>query len=632
MLKCNIDFGKLATLDLRTISIGTVLRLNGPGSLQGAENIRSLALTVSIQFADRPLVEKAEIAFSDLLDALDCRALRSLKISFINDGYHIGDDLTTELSASYFLDQLHIVEDTLNALSITLETTDDDGELDWLIDMCQHPVKTMKGFSALKSLVVPQSFIFNGHPEVSSMDDSCKPRDLPPNLEQLELLWPNENVIDWAEDFKSRMTTVAASDSPSQELFTNFRKLTLTCRDDAGLGASYFTEGVSKLWWTLSAIHGIEAEVHDQLRSQTFNLAELYDDEASDEEDSDTDDDDMDGNGWEDEDVRDQTNVLTSLMRPTLEEEGLFVHEIAENLTMDMQLVINAVQRLRDAGNVLASTEAHLSSESRVRLIKVSRDLQRIDAGSEQGQVEADDNGSGIRIPSSCLRYLGELPDPPPSAVSAMRIVILRTLRDLPYPSTGLTENHLQTMLNRVDSQAAETGDGISASIRRAIDDLCHAGFIRTESAQSAPGRRVQVFVKPSIELLNDDHQKVITATDTPIFGANNDDWEDDNDTDVDMPDLETFDPTSGVTIGPAIAPLSRVGQVTETALLRFIRQCGPSGVTHEEAASRLGTSYEEIMFRAAHLRRQGHVREDENQENLHFLSENAELLVEDRN
>lgn len=56
ILKCGIEFEKLTILDLRSISIGTVLRLNGTGSLQGATNLKDLALTVSIQFADRLLV------------------------------------------------------------------------------------------------------------------------------------------------------------------------------------------------------------------------------------------------------------------------------------------------------------------------------------------------------------------------------------------------------------------------------------------------------------------------------------------------------------------------------------------------------------------------------------------------
>lgn len=80
LLKSGIHYESLTSLDLKTISIGTILRLNGRGCLQGAENLHHLALSVSIQFADRPLIEKAEIQLSDLFEALDCRRLRSLKM------------------------------------------------------------------------------------------------------------------------------------------------------------------------------------------------------------------------------------------------------------------------------------------------------------------------------------------------------------------------------------------------------------------------------------------------------------------------------------------------------------------------------------------------------------------------
>jgi hypothetical protein len=80
VLKSGIRFDRLTSLDLKTISIGTILRLNGPGSLQGTENLQELALTVSIQFMDRLLIEKAEIQLSELFEALGCSRLRSLKI------------------------------------------------------------------------------------------------------------------------------------------------------------------------------------------------------------------------------------------------------------------------------------------------------------------------------------------------------------------------------------------------------------------------------------------------------------------------------------------------------------------------------------------------------------------------
>jgi hypothetical protein len=80
VLKSGIRFDNLTSLDLKTISIGTILRLNGPGCLQGTENLQDLALTVSIQFMDRLLIDKAEIQLSDLFEALGCKCLRSLKL------------------------------------------------------------------------------------------------------------------------------------------------------------------------------------------------------------------------------------------------------------------------------------------------------------------------------------------------------------------------------------------------------------------------------------------------------------------------------------------------------------------------------------------------------------------------
>jgi hypothetical protein len=72
VLKSGIQFDSLTSLDLKTITIGTILRLNGPGSLQGTGNLHDLALTVSVQFMDRLLTEKAEIQLSTQLLFTNC--------------------------------------------------------------------------------------------------------------------------------------------------------------------------------------------------------------------------------------------------------------------------------------------------------------------------------------------------------------------------------------------------------------------------------------------------------------------------------------------------------------------------------------------------------------------------------
>jgi hypothetical protein len=228
VLKSGIKFDSLLSLDLKTISIGTILKLNGPRCLEGTENLRDLALTVSVQFADLLLIDKAEIQLSDLFEALGCSRLRSLKMLLINDGYHIGDDLTTQLDAGYFIDQLNTVQGTLETLEITLETTDDESELEWLLDMLTRPKKSMKSFVSLKKLVVPQVFLFTfGSAIWAQSNKICRPKDLPPMLETLEIMYPHEDIEEWVTGFIPRK-------SEERKVLPRFKELMLTCRIEVG--------------------------------------------------------------------------------------------------------------------------------------------------------------------------------------------------------------------------------------------------------------------------------------------------------------------------------------------------------------------------------------------------------------
>ncbi|CAO2649382.1 Nn.00g067670.m01.CDS01 [Neocucurbitaria sp. VM-36] len=119
----------LTTLDLSTVSIGNVLRLNGSRNLQGTNNSQNQLVKSSIQFADRLQVKKAEILFGDLFDLLGCDRLLSPKILLIHDSYLSGVDTMKELDVGYFMDQLHGVQTTLETLAITFETTDHESEL-----------------------------------------------------------------------------------------------------------------------------------------------------------------------------------------------------------------------------------------------------------------------------------------------------------------------------------------------------------------------------------------------------------------------------------------------------------------------------------------------------------------------
>lgn len=297
-LKCGIGFNNLTSLDLKTISIGTVLRLNGPRSLQGTDKLRDLALTASIQFADRPIVEKAEVQFCDLLDALGCNHLSSLKIFLVNDSYHIvGTDLMTQLDAGYFMDQLVSVQETLESLAITFELPDDEIELEWLLDMWKQPKESLKSFTALKRLLLPQTFLFHSGPDVwINGGQCCEAKNLPSTLESLEILYPNQDIAYWVTGFVQK----SSEEMPS---VPRLSQITLTCRDEVGMPSSFFTTEVEEIWWTLFADLGIETFVICQIEGSRENLAGLYHDERLEDSEEETDEDeDDDDDEWSDDD------------------------------------------------------------------------------------------------------------------------------------------------------------------------------------------------------------------------------------------------------------------------------------------------------------------------------------------
>ena len=206
------------------------------------------------------------------------------------------------------MDQLNNMKCSLETLAITLETTEDESELEWLLDMISQPTKSLKHFAALKELVVPQSFLFATDSSIwLHPGKSCRPRDLPPKLETLEILYPHEDVEEWVTGF-------VPSKPDGKRVLPNFRELTLTCRDEVGMPATYFATDIEKIWWTLSTDYSIETYAFCQIQESRQNLAELWlknvDNTDSEDEWSDEDEDDSDGDGDDDAEMPD-------LMDPT---------------------------------------------------------------------------------------------------------------------------------------------------------------------------------------------------------------------------------------------------------------------------------------------------------------------------
>lgn len=272
VLKCGIDFHNLVSLDLKQISIGTILRLNGHGCLQGTEKLQNLVLTVSIQFADRALVRKADAKLSDLFDALDCLYLQSLSITLINDGYQLDDDIVPQFDPGYMMEQISIIQHTLKTLRIQFDSNDYEMELDWLLDLFIEPSNSWEDFSQLKHLAIPQAFFFMiRDDEMTGYPVGVPQKALPPNLESLEVFFPYEEMEPWAYSL--------TMDGKTRLRFPSLQKITLTCRNDVGAPSSHFMTATDEVWLHLSRL-GIDSYLACQASGIFQNLSELYIEQA----------------------------------------------------------------------------------------------------------------------------------------------------------------------------------------------------------------------------------------------------------------------------------------------------------------------------------------------------------------
>ena len=94
----------------------------------------------------------------------------------VSDADPTSEDLINEVDAGYFMDQFTIVQETLEVLAITCEIIDAESDLQELLDMCTPSKRSLKNFSALKRLAIPQAFLFGTSPDVGvHSEDLCQP-------------------------------------------------------------------------------------------------------------------------------------------------------------------------------------------------------------------------------------------------------------------------------------------------------------------------------------------------------------------------------------------------------------------------------------------------------------------------
>lgn len=115
-------------------------------------------------------------------------------------------------------------------------------------------------------------------------DTTCWPKDLPPKLEFLDILYPHAQLEDWVHGF-------VPGESEEAKAIPNIKVLTLVCRDEIGTPASYFAAEVDKIWWVLRAEHGIQSYTFCQILGSRLSLAQQWYDENGSNAESDEDED-----------------------------------------------------------------------------------------------------------------------------------------------------------------------------------------------------------------------------------------------------------------------------------------------------------------------------------------------------
>lgn len=240
------------------------------GSLQGTSNVSTLRLTVSITLFDRVLLEKADVQFGDLLEAFGCVSLKSLNITLINDDSYRISDLAPEIEVEHLITQLRGSCTTLEELDISFSGLRDATEVQWLLEICGPPCRSLQDFIALTRLSLPQTFLMN----ITAMSwngkrEACQPYNLPPHLSSLTIVHPHTEVKEWALGF------LESSFSGHHE-YRQLKKLILACHDEVGTPACFFVSSFDDIWQRLSREVALKSHVVCQVNMSAVELSGLH--------------------------------------------------------------------------------------------------------------------------------------------------------------------------------------------------------------------------------------------------------------------------------------------------------------------------------------------------------------------
>ncbi|KAF2446351.1 hypothetical protein P171DRAFT_430514 [Karstenula rhodostoma CBS 690.94] len=283
----SFTFDNLNVLRITSVTVQTLLQLNGPNTFRGTARLSELCVGLSVYLMDEDCNNNIQTNFRDLIDALGCNKLSTLRVKLEHASYCLIHSPTFD--AQLLVDQLSSLQSTLKVLEIGLDPREEADEWDYILTHCKNVSSSMNNFENLELLKIPQEFLFSD----TGSEHNIMPSDLPQKLRRLEIISPDEDIIPWAKQI------LGASDK-----LEDLREVFLHCRDEVKTPASIFSKEVKPVWPGLLHVRNITSYIVDLTANTTESLPTLYEDDPgeSDDEDDYESEDGMDEDGEQESD------------------------------------------------------------------------------------------------------------------------------------------------------------------------------------------------------------------------------------------------------------------------------------------------------------------------------------------
>lgn len=267
----SFTFDNLNVLRITSVTVQTLLQLNGPNTFRGTARLSELFVGLSVHLMDQDCINDTQVNFRDLIDALGCNKLSTLKVKLEHESYCLIHSPTFD--AQLLVDQLCNLQSTLKSLEIDLDPLEETEEWDYILTHCKNLKSSMSKFKNLELLKIPQVFLFSD----TESEHKVMPSDLPKRLRRLEIVCPDEGIIPWAK---------CLHEAPEE--LDDLREVFLRCRDEVKTPASIFSKEVELVWPDLFFDCDITSYIVDLTANTTKSLSKLYDDNlrGSDDENS----------------------------------------------------------------------------------------------------------------------------------------------------------------------------------------------------------------------------------------------------------------------------------------------------------------------------------------------------------